>query len=276
MMFRAACLLGIALCAAGFARQATESGTPLEWRNTCPQLEIGALAPEGPSAEELAAHLQDSIAAWQDAGCEQLPFGVRERITDTNVAEYDGQNVVITRSKEYCSDPANADAPVCLTGGVLATTTLYWIDRPGDPRDGEVLEVDLEINLAYALTDEASATTYDLPTVITHELGHMIGLSHSCTSVVDERAFDPAGHVLPSCIQQVGSAAPVMFPKVKKGELRRTLATDELNAICAIYNSRQVRCDQGYHAGCNTTRDAAVFVVPIILLVLLLAARKTR
>jgi hypothetical protein len=265
-MKRLGYLLGLVACLAGFARQSTSIGTPLEWRSSCPSLEIGAVAPDGPSIEELGADVQEAIATWEGAGCKQLPFDLRDVASRVSTAEYDAHNIVVTRPADYCLDPANRELAFCLNPSVLATTTLYWIDRPGDPRDGEILEIDLEINLRHPF---AGAGAYDLQSIITHELGHMIGLEHSCTDVVDERNFDPAGHALPLCSAQAAAGdLPVMFPIVKPAEQRRDLAADELNAICAIYNTRPIQCDDSLHAGCDAGGDASLALVPILLLLL--------
>jgi hypothetical protein len=104
----------------------------------------------------------------------------------------------------------------------VAKTSVHF-----DTASGEVLDADLEINTAVNLftTDDAVAASdpkyLDLQTVVTHEVGHMLGLAHS------------------------DHPDAVMHAQYKQGSLAgRTLSADDIAAVCAAYPpGRVATCD---------------------------------
>lgn len=87
-------------------------------------------------------------------------------------------------------------------GGILAQA-FY-------PNDGGDVEVDEDEK--WSFTDTTPAGFFDLRTIVTHELGHSLGLDHS----------------------SVRSA--VMFPTVAAGTQKRSLTQDDTTAISALYD----------------------------------------
>ena len=84
---------------------------------------------------------------------------------------------------------------------------------------GEVLDVDVEVNgtVPWAF-DAPEAHQYDLEAVLTHEVGHMLGLSHSPV------------------------LGATMNPTYAAGSIeQRTLTSDDEEGICTVYPSRAQR-----------------------------------
>ncbi len=239
-------LMVLALLQLGFVRQSTSDGTPLEWRNRCPLLEIGALDPRGPSTDELHAVLARSIDAWRSDGCDELPFGISASGGGSAETAFDGQNLVVTRGEDYCDAGLHDDAEICLSPNALAITTLYFVDRPGDPRHGEIIEADMEINLAHPFADGTGTTAFDLTSVLTHEIGHVLGLAHTCSTEPGARIVDPAGHEVPACGSEERDelSEATMYPWLATGEVkRRTPEPDERQAMCLVYRSHPATCE---------------------------------
>lgn len=100
---------------------------------------------------------------------------------------------------------------------------------------GEILDVDLELNrsVAWSFADEPAGDRIDLQSVLTHAVGHMLGLAHSSV---------PTSAMYPT--YAAGSTTP------------RTLDADDEAAICAVYPNRDQRlAASGLVAstGCNLT-----------------------
>jgi hypothetical protein len=85
---------------------------------------------------------------------------------------------------------------------------------------GEIYDADLEIreDLPWSIADTAPKDGYDLQAVMTHEVGHVLGLAHS-------------NHV-----------EDVMFGTYPTGSTaQRKLAPDDAAAVCSVYPDRQTR-----------------------------------
>jgi hypothetical protein len=88
----------------------------------------------------------------------------------------------------------------------IALTTLFY-----DTRNDFTLDADVAINRDWSFATDGSPGAIDLQSVLLHEEGHVAGLDHS----------------------QVREA--VMWPFLDNGEVRRTLAQDDVDAISTLY-----------------------------------------
>lgn len=90
-----------------------------------------------------------------------------------------------------------------------ATTRLYPHPDPGGPRDGELSEADIAINGAefWWSLDGTEPGTLSLTTLLLHELGHALGLAHSCQMGLAEHGASG----LPDCVS-IHPQTPLMHP----------------------------------------------------------------
>jgi hypothetical protein len=87
----------------------------------------------------------------------------------------------------------------------LTTATFY---------PGELVDADMELNAAtvgWGAGPTIANTEYDYESVVTHEVGHYIGIAHSANS------------------------AAVMFASLGTGEIKRNLAPPDFADVCAVY-----------------------------------------
>jgi hypothetical protein len=129
----------------------------------------------------------------------------------------------------------------------LALTTVW-------SRDGAIVDADTEINAVDPrfkwglLPDDpalaALASEVDVQNALTHELGHVIGLSHPCFlgDTPPRPEVDDQGAPVPSCSDPALPASirmATMFPSSQSGSIAaRQLSPDEIRALHDLYPKR--------------------------------------
>ena len=204
------------------------SGAPLSWTGGCASLSVDPRnLPSTITLDVFRQTVQTAANAWAVADCggappsfHFVPFADCPHGAEWNAS---GANANTVSFRTHWGDDAFHAA-----GAIAVTITTF------NPNTGELRDSDTELNLAsptnpdgFAFTTDApSPTAADLPTVLTHELGHAQGLAHS--------PIDTA----------------VMWFRAGLGEQRRTLQRDDIDGICAIYPSgRAATCDPTPHGG---------------------------
>jgi hypothetical protein len=131
----------------------------------------------------------------------------------------------------------------------LALTTVW-------SQDAQIVDADTEINafdprfqwglLPDDPTLAAMASEVDLQNALTHELGHVLGLSHPCTlgDPAAKPEHDDTGAAVLSCSDPAlpdSVRDATMFPSSQPGSIaERTLSPDEVEALRDIYPLRAV------------------------------------
>ncbi|MCZ7683509.1 MAG: matrixin family metalloprotease [Sandaracinaceae bacterium] len=185
----------------------------LEWMEPCSAIALSVAAPSDDlSAEQVAGVLARSIATWEAVECGGRPLGI---------------------DLEILADASTCVAPLYRDDAGNVNTIMFvqdWGDRAYDPAafavttvwhrrsTGEILDVDMEINERrgpYGICPPEGCLdtrTVDLENVVTHELGHYLGLAHS------------------------SEPDATMYASALAGEtIKRDLTADDVAGICAVY-----------------------------------------
>jgi MYXO-CTERM domain-containing protein len=211
------------------------SGVELTWPTSCIGFTVQQAGSKrhAVSAGTLEQLAGDAFGRWLGADC---GGGRRPELSIQSLGE------VECARAEYNQDWGNAnifmfrddDWEAADSGHALALTTLWF-----NPQNGTIYDADIEINgTAGPLTYGRPQDGIDLPSILTHEVGHFLGLSHT----------DDADAVMRP------------FYEPKKDSLR-ALRQDDVAGICSIYTpEREVArtsCEprHGFASDCRGSPD---------------------
>ena len=266
----------LGLAAAGpanaYVRYETQSGNPFSWRTQTVDI-VGY--PHGlPSmpVEQITAALQASVSAWStedpdNAVCSYLKLSLTMKPESTvpPAAVNDGDNTIAIRDGDWesiCSTTKQGKK-VCHLPGELALTTVW------SRACGEIVEADVEVNAKDFSWADLSATNnpglQDLQNAVTHEVGHFIGLDHTCLlgALVDSTGapiepVDNTGAKVPFCSSTDLTPAErdaTMYPSAQPGDVtKRSLSADDRQGLCEIYpkGTTPAHCGLGSGGGACT------------------------
>jgi hypothetical protein len=241
----------VALPARAYVRAVTSAGVPVWWKNPNVSLDFPLGAP--PPAMTSDAYLQAArlaAAAWSGPtlACTDLVISIRETAEATADVGLDFRNVIVMRADDW-SYASNA----------LAMTTVAK-----NTKTGEIVDADIEINAVDEVWADlvqdpslADGTKYDFQNMLTHELGHVIGLAHTCSMASDSgpRLLDNQGQPELDCASPdlpAAVASATMFPSVSPTDTsRRTLSPDDAQAACDVYPTSAPVSSPDKSTGCS-------------------------
>jgi hypothetical protein len=210
-----AVLLTLASTAFAFQRETTDDprcaeapnvncehrGIPLEWR-TFPVSFLVDAGSSGASAGTVIDAAEGAFATWQNASRNGITFRFDGTTSVSGSNGDDGRNVIHFRP---------------FVGGrdTFAQSILTY-----DVETGEFLDVDIELNDNFSFAvlpsgqNDPTDPRVDLPSVLTHEAGHLLGLDH-------ENRFGPG--------------VVMYFSDTTGNTSHRSLSTDDRSGVRAIY-----------------------------------------
>ena len=204
------------------------TGEKLQWKGVCVGFSLQKDGSEHIPIDVLRATVEDSFAAWTDIDCGG------GALATIGIAELDD---VSCHRAEYVNGGPNANIVMVQDTkwdyhgpfDTLAKTTVTY-----DTKTGEIFDADIEINHAYnEITTGDANVVYDLRSILTHEIGHFLGLDHSP---------DPAS---------------TMYSDYEPGSTeQRTLEDDDFAALCDAYPpDRQGVCESTPRGGLGDLCD---------------------
>lgn len=221
----------------------TKGGKSLYWESGCVFVNV-----DDAGTKEVAGDLEfpvvdASIASWNTgaASCSYMQI-VNEGRKALEVGR-DNINLIKFRDQSWCR-PAGKDDPArCHPDSAAGITTATYVDDPSSSRDGSIVDADVElngVNFAIAvngITLGTQSCQSELQNTLTHELGHLLGLEHTCLAPGDPDRTDDKGAPVPSCAAaSLTVQDTTMFNYQVCGEVKKeTLEADDLAAVCGIY-----------------------------------------
>jgi hypothetical protein len=194
-------------------------GAKLFWPTSCISYATNRLGTQDLDPADTRAVIKKTFLAWSDVEC---PDGTIAKMT------FQEREPVVCKKSQYNKTGPNVNVVLFQDDnwryrgidGTLAKTSVTYNDETG-----EIYDADIEINTAnntVTITDDPAKVQYDLQAILTHEVGHFIGIAHSP---------DPGA---------------VMFASYAPGSTsQRQLHPDDIDAVCGIYPSTS-------NAPCNT------------------------
>ena len=273
--------------ASAYVRYKTDSGNGFFWALT--SISITAypndFTQSTMSTDQVEAAAAAAATTWSSGQnpCTYLNLVLGVSTLPTPIPASDNHNTLVFRSTSWCPEAADGTCSVDYDPAALALTS-----DTADKKTGQIYDSDIEINArdfpwADVISDPALSGDMDLQNALTHEMGHMIGLDHTCYDAASgsPQPTDNAGQPVPACPASAEVQATTMYPSAMPGDTqKRTLAPDDQAGLCGIYPVDDPPTDM--NGGCASCAVApppvgSVELAGLGLLVALLArARRPR
>jgi hypothetical protein len=233
------------------------SGAPVHWLESCVTVESDLRGSVDVPTDLIDQTVVRAAGNWTGRTnvCSYLALSTLPATRRLDVAP-DGVNAIVFRQQTWSHDP-----------GAIGLTTVFFVDTPGRAGDASILDADVELNgvdftftttPASAMPRAGTTAIADLENTLTHELGHVQGLAHTCWDhVTDVAPLDNLGNPIPDC-----NALPLpsviidatMYPYARMpGETsKRNLTPDDVAGVCDVYvpTGTPPACFGTVHAGC--------------------------
>jgi MYXO-CTERM domain-containing protein len=232
-----------------YVPERTSSGVPIHWPGSCVFVRPHSAGTTHIAGDTEQTVIADVLEHWQAStrSCGYLNLMLEP--PEAGEVGLDYVNRIIFREDRWCQPATATRAEICHDPMVGAVTSLLYVDTPGAADDGTILDVDIEINAvdySVGICDGLRCTTsgtqpiiQDLANQLTHELGHLLGLGHTCWTETTPPPTDTDGTPIPLCSDpdlSFDARTATMFPISVPEETRKaSLAPRDIEDFCEIY-----------------------------------------
>jgi hypothetical protein len=290
--------------ASAYVRSRTAKGVPVSWSGTC-----AFVTPDSGGTPDLDnattfSVIQKSMSNWTNAVGDQAYLMLVYSDPIPLEAHLDGVNTVKFRTDRWCHPDDAQQKDVCYSSAAAGITTVFFV-QDGSDHAGTILDADIElndINFTFAVlpntgTPRAGTSFADLENTLTHELGHLQGLDHTCKDMATPpQEVDDTGNPPPDCNslgslpleEQVKIKLATMYNFAAPGEIsKRSPEADDVAGIANAYppannpnNCKTTDLNAFKTSGCSIagreSRSLAAIAVLVCALVALVARRRYR
>ena len=223
-----------------------ETSSPLRWSEACARLRYHPAGTNQLEGDAEFAILDKSVAEWMAKSADCSAFSLEVAEPAAGEVALDGENRVLFRDDRWCRPAAGDDPEECYDPTVAGLTTIFYVDDEDSDRDGEILDADIELNGVYFAISSGGESNEggnrcqaDLANTFTHELGHLMGLDHTCFAGQGPHLSDESGELIPRCDSNLPAALTeaTMYNFQSCGERKKvTVEADDVAGICFLYS----------------------------------------
>jgi len=219
----AAIVLVAASTASAYVRSRTAKGVPVAWSSSCAFVTPDLAGTPDLPADQLFPVIQQSLTNWTTAIGDQAYLKLVYNDPVALEAHLDGVNTVKFRNDRWCHPNDAQQKDVCYSSAAAGITTVFYV-QDGSSHAGTILDADIElndINFTFAILPTTATVNpnrpfADLANTLTHELGHLQGLDHTCTDMATPpQEVDDTGNPPPACDQLA------MLPLAEQTKIRQ-------------------------------------------------------
>lgn len=218
----------------------------LYWESGCALVTVDSDGTVAIPGDQEFTIVDAALDEWNTKTASCSYFKVMNQGRESLEVGNDRVNLIKFRDTFWGLPAASNSAAVPHAAGAAGITTATYISDPKSSRDGAIVDADIELN-GVNFTIAASPTDPEingqglavLQNTLTHELGHLHGLEHTCyLGATDPGWTDNQGNPVPSCNPTLPASIvdATMYPTQEYGETKKeTLSPDDIQSMCDIY-----------------------------------------